>query len=255
MHAAIDQQGIDMQPVRDNNRLWALFFIVFLMCGAFFILELFVGVIIENFSRLREITGQGLMTDAQRQWASTQQFVMKIRPEVLLLRSKNKLCAKCYDFIIPGTNPWFGRSIIAIIIANSISIATVSFGDSLEKTRALGILNLIFSTIFVIEAAMKVIALGRMYFRSKWNIFDFMVVCGVIVGFVLQATITDQRLAASISSLVSLLRVFRLIKLVRLVRQLRAPFNTMLQALPGMLNIGALMLLLFFIYAVCDRCC
>jgi hypothetical protein len=62
MHSAIDQRGIDMQPVRDYNRLWAIYFVVFLILGAFFVLELFVGVIIENFSRLREMKGHGLMT-------------------------------------------------------------------------------------------------------------------------------------------------------------------------------------------------
>ena len=62
MHSAIDQRGIDMQPVRDYNRLWAIYFVIFLILGAFFVLELFVGVIIENFSRLREMKGHGLMT-------------------------------------------------------------------------------------------------------------------------------------------------------------------------------------------------
>ena len=62
MHSAIDQRGIDMQPVRDYDRLWAIYFVVFLILGAFFVLELFVGVIIENFSRLREMKGHGLMT-------------------------------------------------------------------------------------------------------------------------------------------------------------------------------------------------
>jgi len=251
MHAAIDQRGIDIQPVRDNNRLWALFFVIFLVLGAFFIIELFVGVIIENFSRLSEIKGLGLMTDAQRQWASTQQFIMRIRPEVLLRRPKRKLRAICYDFIMPGSNPWFDRFIVAIIIANSISIATISFGDSDEKSMFLGILNLIFSSIFVIEAALKVIALGKGYFQSRWNIFDFTVVCGLVIGFVLKVSISDQRLVGSVSSLVSLIRMGRLIRLIRLVKQLRAPFNIMLSVLPGMVNIGALLLLLFFVYAVC----
>lgn len=67
MHSAIDQRGIDMQPVRDFNRLWSLYFVVFLILGAFFVLELFVGVIIENFSRLREMKGHGLMTGKHTQ--------------------------------------------------------------------------------------------------------------------------------------------------------------------------------------------
>ncbi|KAL7552270.1 hypothetical protein ACHAWF_016556 [Thalassiosira exigua] len=251
MYAAIDNRGIDMQPVRDNNRLWALFFVVFLVLGAFFILELFVGVIIENFSRLREIKGQGLMTDAQRQWASTQQFVMKIRPEVLLRRPEKKLRAIIYDFIMPGSNPWFNRFITTITVANSVSIATFAFGDSEGKSAVLGVLNLVFSTIFVIETTLKLVALGKAYFRSRWHIFDFTVVCGIGVGFILQVVISDHRLAGSISSLVSLLRMGRLLRLVRLVKQLRAPFNTMLSVLPGMVNIGALLVLLVFIYAVC----
>lgn len=66
MHSAIDHRGIDMQPVRDYNRLWATYFVIFLILGAFFVLELFVGVIIENFSRLREMKGHGLMTGKHR---------------------------------------------------------------------------------------------------------------------------------------------------------------------------------------------
>eukprot|EP00580_Thalassiosira_gravida_P014264 CAMPEP_0201685176 /NCGR_PEP_ID=MMETSP0494-20130426/53021_1 /ASSEMBLY_ACC=CAM_ASM_000839 /TAXON_ID=420259 /ORGANISM="Thalassiosira gravida, Strain GMp14c1" /LENGTH=688 /DNA_ID=CAMNT_0048169005 /DNA_START=668 /DNA_END=2734 /DNA_ORIENTATION=- len=251
MYAAIDQRGTDTQPVRDTNRAWALFFVVFLSLGAFFILELFVGVIIENFSRLRDTKGLVLMTDAQRQWASTQQFIMRIKPEVLLRRPERKLRAICYDFIMPGSNPWFDRFIVAVIIANSIGIATISFGDSDEKSIVLGILNLLFSSIFVVESVLKITALGKGYFRSRWNIFDFVVVCGLVAGFILKISINDQRLAGSISSLISLIRMGRLIRLIRLVKQLRAPFNTMVSVLPGMVNIISLLLLLFFVYAVC----
>ena len=54
LSVAIDQRGVDMQPVPNNNRLWAVYFIAFLVLGSFFILELFVGAIAESFSRLRE---------------------------------------------------------------------------------------------------------------------------------------------------------------------------------------------------------
>ena len=250
MYAAIDQRGIDAQPVRDNNRLWALYFIVFLMLGAFFILELFVGVIIENFSRLREISGQGIMTEAQRQWAQTQQFISKIRPEVLLRHPEHKLRALCYDFIM---NKWFDRFIATIIVVNSIVIGAVSFDSAQDVTVILGVLNLAFSSIFVLEAMLKLIALGRLYFRSTWNRFDFIIVCGLIVGFGLQMIVSDQLLVASISSVVSLARIGRLIRLIRLVRPLRTPFNTMLAVIPGMCNIGALLLLLFYVYGIVGR--
>ena len=40
-----------MQPVKGSNQFWAAYFVVFLILGAFFLLELFVGVIVENFAR------------------------------------------------------------------------------------------------------------------------------------------------------------------------------------------------------------
>ena len=44
-------------------------------------------------------------------------------------------------------------------------------------------LRIICVCIFSIEFVFKVIALGfRNYLKSKWNIFDFVVLTGIIVG-------------------------------------------------------------------------
>ena len=251
MNAAIDQRGIDMQPVQDNNRIWALFFLIFLVLGSFFMLELFVGVIIENFAKIREVKGHGLMTEAQRQWASTQAFIMKVKPERLIRRPAGKIRSRCYDIVMPGSNPMFDRSIVAVIVANSISISTLSFGDNDAKLRLLGTLNEAFSFIFIVEAILKITAFGTGYFRDKWNRFDFGVVVGLVSGFIVKLTIDDQRLAASISSMVSLIRIGRLVRLVRFIKPLRTPMNTIMRVIPGIANIAALMILLFYVYAVC----
>jgi len=246
MNAAIDQRGVDMQPVQGSNRAWAIFFISFILVGSFFLFELFVGAIVENFSRLRECRGYGLMTEAQRKWAATQAFVMKLRPEKLLRRPEQMLRGRCYDFVMSG---WFESFIVVIIAANSISIATLSFGDNEIKDMVVEILNLVFSTVFAVEMLLKIAAFGHLYFRFGWNIFDFTVVCGIAVGFILGLVVKDQNLVASISTTVSLMRIGRLVRLVRHVKQLRTPFNTIIAVIPSILNIGALLLLLLFIYA------
>ena len=54
MEDAVDVRGIDMQP-EDEANLWAyLYFVVFIVCGAFFTLNLFIGVIIDNFNMLKK---------------------------------------------------------------------------------------------------------------------------------------------------------------------------------------------------------
>ena len=54
MADAVDVRGIDLQPEFEAN-LWAyLYFVVFIVCGAFFTLNLFIGVIIDNFNMLKK---------------------------------------------------------------------------------------------------------------------------------------------------------------------------------------------------------
>jgi len=57
MADATDVRGIDLQPGYEAN-LWAyLYFVVFIVCGAFFTLNLFIGVIIDNFNMLKKKVG------------------------------------------------------------------------------------------------------------------------------------------------------------------------------------------------------
>ena len=182
------------------------------------------------------------------QWARTQQFVLQIKPEKLLRRPENSRArALCFDVVL---NKWFDRAIVATIAANSICLASVSFGDSLEKTAVLDLLNGVFSTVFILECVLKTAAFGRLYFRSSSNNFDFVIALGLVGGFVLRAAaVHDTRLAATVSSVVSTFRIARLVRLVRLVRTLRVPFNTLLAVLPGIANMGSLLLLILFVYS------
>ena len=45
---------VDQQPVEDNNIAAYLFFIAFIVVGSFFVLNLFIGVIIDNFNSLKK---------------------------------------------------------------------------------------------------------------------------------------------------------------------------------------------------------
>ena len=49
MSSGIDSRGIDLNPKIDNNEAWALYFVLFIIVGAFFIMNLFAGVIVDAF--------------------------------------------------------------------------------------------------------------------------------------------------------------------------------------------------------------
>jgi hypothetical protein len=122
------------------------------------------------------------------------------------------------------------------------------FGASTDYETALIVLNYIFGGIFTIEAMLKLLALGTQYWHDSWNIFDFVIVFGTLLGITL-------RYAAGIDvgSIATIMRTFRVGRIFRLVRSaptLRKLFQTLIVTLPSLANIGLLLALLFFIYAI-----
>ena len=53
MYTGIDAVGVDMQPIENYNEWMLVYFISFLLLVGFFVLNMFVGVVIENFHKCR----------------------------------------------------------------------------------------------------------------------------------------------------------------------------------------------------------
>ena len=51
-YAAVDSTSEDMQPIRDYVLLRVWFFILFMLIGAYLVLNLFVGVVVDNFKKV-----------------------------------------------------------------------------------------------------------------------------------------------------------------------------------------------------------
>lgn len=54
MADAVDATGVDLQPQREANLYAYIYFVIFIVCGSFFTLNLFIGVIIDNFNMLKK---------------------------------------------------------------------------------------------------------------------------------------------------------------------------------------------------------
>ena len=65
MYRTIDSAGINYNPVRNENSFWGFFFLFFMIIGAFFLLNLLVGVVINTFNREKDRIGKNfLLTEA-----------------------------------------------------------------------------------------------------------------------------------------------------------------------------------------------
>lgn len=54
MSSGVDSVGIGLNPVVSYQPVWALFFVLFIIVGSFFIINLFGGVIVDAFSQEKE---------------------------------------------------------------------------------------------------------------------------------------------------------------------------------------------------------
>lgn len=59
MYLGIDSVGIDMEPVKNNRFGLVFFFCGYMIIGGLFIMNLFVGVVIDNFNKIKEQNENG----------------------------------------------------------------------------------------------------------------------------------------------------------------------------------------------------
>jgi voltage-gated sodium channel len=139
---------------------------------------------------------------------------------------------------------WLDRPIVRNTIVGVILFNAVILGmeTSPRIMATAGPLILALDTaclaIFVIEIVLKLIALGPRFFRSGWNLFDF-----VIVGIALVP-------AAQGLSVLRALRILRVLRIVSVVPSLRRVVEGLFNALPGMGSVFLLMSVIFYIGAV-----
>ncbi|WP_371174131.1 ion transporter [Buchananella felis] len=130
-------------------------------------------------------------------------------------------------------------AVLVVIILNAITMG-LETSDSIMANwgSALHVLNQVAMTIFIVELALKLFALGPRFFRDGWNIFDFVVVAIAL------APATGQ------FAVLRALRVMRVMRLINRMPQLRRIASALVQAIPGIGAIAGLMGIVFYVAAV-----
>jgi hypothetical protein len=140
---------------------------------------------------------------------------------------------------------YFEYFITATILLNTI-VLTLKWPNMSTKTQsATETINYVCTSIFIIEAIIKLLGLGKNYFKDGWNVFDFIIVVSSIIFFhpyfkKSKSTITVMRA----------FRVGRVLKSFKKLKQLRDIFSTILRTLPGLINVGVLILLIVYLFAI-----
>lgn len=110
------------------------------------------------------------------------------------------------------------------------------------------VVNLAFTGIYFIEMIIKLIAYKKTYFMDGWNVFDFLIVIFALIGIVSEQVFNIK--VGALSTVVRAFRILRVLKLIRKAKNLQKILNTFLLAIPELANVGALLFLFLFLFAV-----
>uniref|UniRef100_A0A669DH26 Voltage-dependent L-type calcium channel subunit alpha n=1 Tax=Oreochromis niloticus TaxID=8128 RepID=A0A669DH26_ORENI len=271
LYRAIDSAEEDMGPVFNNRVDVSIFFIIYIIIIAFFMMNIFVGFVIVTFQEQGEQEYKNCELDKnQRQCV---QYALKARPLKCYI-PKNPYQYRVWYIV---TSCYFEYLMFFLIMLNTLCLGMQHCNQSDHVTKLSDILNLIFTVLFTVEMILKLMAFkARGYFGDPWNVFDFIIVVGSVVDVILSEV--DSALADSgglyclhgcvsfheIPSLcpkasenasvsITFFRLFRVMRLVKLlnrsegIRNLLWTFIKSFQALP---HVALLIVMLFFIYSV-----
>jgi len=135
--------------------------------------------------------------------------------------------------------PTVSRFIIAVILINAVTLGLETVPEVMTRVGTLILaIDRICLAIFVVELVLRLYALGWRFFRSGWNVFDF-----VIIGISLLP-------ATGSFSVLRAMRILRVLRVVSAVPSLRRVVDGLGRALPGMGSVFLLILIIYYIAAV-----
>ncbi|XP_013371063.1 PREDICTED: voltage-dependent L-type calcium channel subunit alpha-1D isoform X7 [Chinchilla lanigera] len=217
LYKAIDSNGENIGPVYNYRVEISVFFIIYIIIVAFFMMNIFVGFVIVTFQEQGEKEYKNCELDKnQRQCV---EYALKARP---LRRYIPKNPYQYKFWYVVNSSP-FEYMMFVLIMLNTLCLAMQHYEQSKMFNDAMDILNMVFTGVFTVEMVLKVIA-----FKPK-----------------------NSEESNRIS--ITFFRLFRVMRLVKLlsrgegIRTLLWTFIKSFQALP---YVALLIAMLFFIYAV-----
>ncbi|MFK7794142.1 MAG: ion transporter [Gammaproteobacteria bacterium] len=133
----------------------------------------------------------------------------------------------------------FVRFVTALILINAVTLGLETDASILNKYGSiLHFVDRVILILFTVELLLKFYAYRLAFFKSGWNIFDFLIVTIAWIP------------ASGPLSVLRALRILRVLRLLSVVPQMRRVISALGHSIPGMASVVAVLCLLFYVSAV-----
>uniref|UniRef100_A0A8C5HFI5 Voltage-dependent L-type calcium channel subunit alpha n=1 Tax=Gouania willdenowi TaxID=441366 RepID=A0A8C5HFI5_GOUWI len=152
LYRAIDSHAEDVGPIYNYRVVISIFFIIYIIIIAFFMMNIFVGFVIVTFQEQGEQEYKNCELDKnQRQCV---EYALKARPLRRYI-PKNPYQYKVW-YVVNST--YFEYLMFTLILLNTICLAMQHHGQTKNFNDAMNILNMLFTGLFTVEMILKLIA-------------------------------------------------------------------------------------------------
>uniref|UniRef100_A0A8C1NVN4 Voltage-dependent L-type calcium channel subunit alpha n=1 Tax=Cyprinus carpio TaxID=7962 RepID=A0A8C1NVN4_CYPCA len=249
LYKAIDANAENRGPIYNYRVEISIFFIIYIIIIAFFMMNIFVGFVIITFREQGEAEFKNCeLNKNQRQCVY---YALKAQP-IKIYIPKNPSQLKFWKII---NSSQFEYIMFVLILLNTLTLAVQHYEQSKLFNFVMDILNMIFTTLFTVEMIIKLLALRPYhYFIDAWNSFDALIVVGSLVDIMIAEFSGKEGESAKVS--ITFFRLFRVMRLVKLlskgegIRTLlwKGYLHNLLN--PALPYVGLLIAMIFFIYGV-----
>uniref|UniRef100_A0A8C1VN08 Voltage-dependent T-type calcium channel subunit alpha-1H n=1 Tax=Cyprinus carpio TaxID=7962 RepID=A0A8C1VN08_CYPCA len=232
MYHGLDAVAVDQQPITNNNPWMLLYFISFLLIVSFFVLNMFVGVVVENFHKCRQ---HQEVEEAKRREEKRLRRMEKKRRKAQKLPYYASYSHVRLMIHTLCTSHYLDIFITFIICVNVVTMSLEHYSQPHSLEITLKYCNYFFTSTFVLEAVLKLIAFGfRRFFKDRWNQLDLAIVLLSVMGITLEEIEISAALPINptIIRIMRVLRIARVLKLLKMATGMRALLDTVVQALP-----------------------
>ncbi|KAI9804295.1 MAG: calcium channel protein [Piccolia ochrophora] len=245
MWSAQSVTGRGLQPRPFASQGNAVFFVVFNILGAVFVLTLFVSVFMRNYT---EQTGVAFLTAEQRSWLEMRKLLRQISPSK---RPSNKPNQKwrdwCYRQAVKKHGKW-QRFVTLVLFVHLVLLVMEFYPVIAWWDRLRDFIFLAFTVFYIINIIVRIIGLTWTRFRrSSWDLYSIFAVGGTFITTMLRLSNLEQTTYEQVHKL---FLVSIALLLIPRNNQLDQLFKTAAASLTAIVNLLATWFVLFLVYAI-----
>ncbi len=227
------------------------YFISLMVLGKFCFLNLFLAILLRPFDGSDFVISNQIYPEGESMhqhgagalhWL-TSRFQLHC-PECVYVRNRYDLIRRrCEQYL---ADKMFEFGLTCIIIANSVTLALDDpLGNPKSiKAQVLLVTNYIFTTVFLTEFLVKVIAQGpQKYIKDRWNFLDFTTVIASLLEL-------SNVKGGKTLRVTRALRVLRPLKMIKKFPSMKIVVDALLLCLPSVIDAGVVCGLFFMVFSI-----